>query len=109
MTVIYALACFGLAYVVGHSFITVALREAILGERTGEKVSFVLAVREWIVDMLECPACFGFWTGLIASLVGATPFALDAPAWASAMTWGLFTAGTNYTLARITNLVPPPT
>jgi hypothetical protein len=108
MTIIYALAAFGLAYIVGHSAITLAPREWLIGQRVGEKVGFVLATREWIVDMIECPACFGFWTGAVASLVGWVPFPLDAPAWACAFTWGLFTAGTNYVLARITNLITPP-
>lgn len=92
----YSIAAFGFAYIVGHSVITRQLREFIFD------VTFAgIPVLQWIVALLECPACLGFWTGFAAAMFDIVPsFGIG-----SAVLWGLFTAGSNYTLARLTRLI----
>lgn len=94
---------FGLAYIVGHSLITVGARRKLF-ER------FPL-----FVTMLECPACFGFWSGFITSFIAflLVPFAFEFGTWKGGITLlqnplalGVSTSGVNYLLARLTNLVP---
>jgi hypothetical protein len=66
--------------------------------------------RFWIVTLLECPVCFGFWTGLVAgTILGLTvrpiPILLAA---ALPPIGALYTAGSNFILARLTGLMPDP-
>lgn len=53
--VLYLLAAFGFAFVVGHSKISLPLREALANNARG--------FRLWLVALLECPGCLGWWTG----------------------------------------------
>jgi hypothetical protein len=70
----HALAAMGLAWIVGHSAISLPLRTA-LHRRS-----------PFLVELLECPGCFGFWTGLAVGLV-------QDPWWA--LPFALFTSATN--------------
>lgn len=99
----YIFAAFGLAYIVGHAAITKPLRSWLYRERLAGPWPLIIveAIGRTLVDLLECPACFGFWTGVIAVAFGA----LDATGFWMAVAWGLFTAGTNYTLAKVTRLI----
>lgn len=54
------MAAFGLAYIVGHAKISLGARTAVA--KRG-------ALGLWLVQLLECPACFGFWTGVVAGAV----------------------------------------
>lgn len=100
--IVYMLASLGLAYIVGHSKVTFRFRSwwsrwyhdwYPMAPADGDP---------WLLQMLECPACFGFWTGLAASVIGLVPFETR---W-SALAWALFTAGSNFLLGRITGLMP---
>lgn len=98
---VYIFAAFGLSYILGHSVATRRIRELLwfdqwLGTR-------FLATRRGFVTLLECPACLGAWVGLAAALLGLVPFETR---W-NVLIWALFTAGSNYTLARLTGLMPP--
>lgn len=88
----YVGTMFGLAYIVGHSTITLGIRE--------EMTRWMFVRR--LVDLLECPACFGFWCGVTAALIGAVPFDVEI---ANMIAWGLFTSGSNYAIAKITRLI----
>jgi hypothetical protein len=108
----YTVAAFGLAYIVGHSAISLPLR--ILMEPPdlrGPQDAF----RAWALMLIECPACFGFWTGLLGGMVYA---ALDGPLYPQegvlarllfAVGLALYTCGANFILARFTGLIPAPT
>lgn len=109
----YAIAAFGLAYIVGHSVISLPIRMAI--DPGQELRGPADAARAWILLLAECPACFGFWTGLFAGMLYA---ALDGPHYPregalAKLMWAvglaLFTTGSNFVLARLTNLIPAPT
>lgn len=54
----YTVAVFGLCYVVGHSGISLGVRTRLAG-----------AGHVRLVQLLECPACLGFWAGLGCVLV----------------------------------------
>lgn len=89
MLILWAFSHFGLAYIVGHSLISVGVRRWLY-ER-----------RPFLVDLLECPACFGFWSG---GLVGfALSLMLDSPHWFFVVP-GIFTSGCNRILAHFADL-----
>jgi hypothetical protein len=94
---VYTFAAFGLAYIVGHSVISKPVRLALYDVN-----------RRWslfILDLVECPACFGFWIGLIAALT-LLWFKLDALFTFPLVAFlPLYTSGANYTLGRITRLI----
>lgn len=101
----YAIAAFGLAYIIGFSTITLPLRIALGGESGSTATRPLLTVGrfgkpgEFICSLIECPACFGFWTGLIAGL-----FWPGHP-WYAAFGLALFTSGSNFILGRATRLI----
>ena len=97
---IYAVSSFGFAYVAGHSVISRPARE-------------VIAVwSPWIVDLIECPMCLGFWTGLASGLMlaltSAIPEAWQIPAVLAPPVLAFFTSGCNFMLGRVTGLVVSP-
>lgn len=125
----YAVTAFGLAYIVGHSVITRWIREWLAGldfvkcdacdrivvddhtevtsgwkcDACGSGIYYeVISPRRWIVMLLECPACFGFWIGVTTVVLGLTD---SAPTLRNAVALGLFTSGSNYILAKITRLI----
>lgn len=109
----YAIAAFGLAYIVGHSAISLPFRMAV---DPGEQLRGPSdALRAYFLVLVECPACFGFWTGLFGGMLYA---AADGPQYPregvlAKVLWAvglaLFTTGSNFILARLTNLIPSPT
>jgi hypothetical protein len=97
---VYTVAAFGLAYVLGHAVITQGIREALYQRG---------ALLAWLVILLECPACCGFWTGWFASLVFMVPpWDLSWPSLRVAGAAALYTAGSNFLLGRATKLVGHP-
>ena len=109
----YTVAAFGLAYIVGHSVISLPLRLAV---DPGPDVDSPAKVSwAWFLMLIECPACFGFWTGLFAGMVYV---AVDGPLYPregalARVLWAvglaLYTCGANFILARFTHLIPAPT
>ncbi|MBP6479873.1 MAG: DUF1360 domain-containing protein [Pseudomonadales bacterium] len=71
------------------------------------------AVRDFLVELLECPACFGTWTGFVVGLLVPQLPALvwpgALPLLAAAGLMATFTACSNYLLARLTGLTPSET
>ncbi len=57
--------------------------------------------RETIVDLLECPACFGFWCGVAMAIIGSVPIEVRF----NPVAWGLYTAGSNLILAKLTKII----
>jgi hypothetical protein len=126
---IFALAfvfgAFGLAFIVGHSKISEAFRSVIFEvgytrrlrsprpDDGGVPTGFVTAptvpwsnrpgllawVCRWFVALIECPGCFGFWTGLIFGW-----FRFDLPA-SHAIALGVVIAGTNTFLGLFSGLI----
>jgi predicted ABC-type sugar transport system permease subunit len=84
----YTVATFGLAYIVGFSKISFPTREWMANWK----------VLEWPLALLECPACLGFWAGLVYGLAITEP-----PL--SALGRGLYTCGANFLLAKWSGLI----
>lgn len=140
--VVYLLAAFGLAYIIGQSLITRRLREwawdvsfgvrkVIHCERCqtnfdpatlisrgqcpscSEQVDISSSMRGFFpfrifIQLIECPACFGFWTGLVGSLVVPTHSAFfpDFPLWLAVLVTGCMTTASNLLLAKLAGLMP---
>lgn len=66
---IFFAAHFGFAYIVGHSKLSFPFRAAFVGDGKS-------TLRQWIVALVECPACLGFWTGAFSGAF-AWPIALS--------------------------------
>lgn len=110
---VYSLAAFAVAYVIGHSKISLPLRLAIEPEppkkvdddegssirqvRTRE--SFSDSLRWWVLLLMECPACLGFWIGLLYGFSSRNEFG------ANPLELGFFTCGSNLLLARMAGLM----
>lgn len=95
--VLYALAAFGLAYILGHSLITRGAREWVYDFHFGDSGLYPL---RWLALLVECPACSGWWIGLAAGYhFQGIPLAIFA---------ALFTTSTNYLLGRATGLIARP-
>lgn len=105
---LWTLAHFGLAYVVGHSVITLPFRTSLWAPNR-EVLTLRDAQRVFLVTLLECPACFGFWAGGVA-IVFVAPFVgavRSFPPYVLAPAFALATSGSNYLLARLAGLIPP--
>lgn len=110
--ILYLLANFGFAYIVGFSKISVGARElldpgvALIDGRPKFK-SVGQAVRYWLLSLLECPSCIGFWTGG-ASGVLLVPNIIP-PLWtqpqAMFVFFGCVVAGSNLLCARAARLI----
>lgn len=93
---VYTLAAFGLAYVVGHAEITDGIRNW-LDERGPPIVQFFVA-------LVECPACFGWWTGTVVAVY----LALSGYPTEGVILAPFYTAATNFILGRVTGLIGRP-
>lgn len=99
-------AHFGLAYVVGFSGISLPFRTWFATKGT---------VGAFFVQLLECPACFGFWAGLLSAVLvpqqvflsGAFNGALVTSV-LHALLLGFAVAGINMATALLTGLVTSP-
>lgn len=132
---IYFLAAFGLSYIVGHSRISLPFRELLGGvpvvfdepDPEGIRIPITIAQRKkegkdpywevrpiipvvgpFLIAMVECPSCFGFWIGSAAGFIapGLVPVELRwvaTPFWA-ALVLGWSTAGLNQILSKVTKL-----
>lgn len=111
----YALASIGLSFIVGFSKISLPLR-VLVGGRTAHVVigghpevtptvrPLVPWLGPWLVALLECPGCLGFWVGVFTwcfrSELGLTFFSEPSHFFPTAFVWGLVTCATNMLGAR---------
>lgn len=123
--IVYLLAAFGLAYIVGHSTISLPFRKWLGGTPAKDDPTLYLTpmpakpgalgpLGDFLTALIECPACFGFWCGLIAALSGMIPVhpEFSDTIWPSTWRWftwpvmlGCVTAGSNFALSRLTRLI----
>lgn len=96
--IFYTLSTFGLAYILGHSVITKNTREALFA------LGSTFPPLRWFVLLLECPACLGFWIGLVAGLLISE--AEGVRYLLAAFAFACYTAGANFVLGKLTGLMP---
>jgi hypothetical protein len=89
------LVAFGLCYVVGHAKVSLGVREWLASHRRLRTV----------VELIECPACLGFWLGLVGGLCWPWLLPVGYPQWASAPLLGLATSASGYILGRATGWI----
>jgi hypothetical protein len=95
--IVYTVAAFGLAYIVGHSRISRPVRLALWDVGGFWAQTFV--------TLLECPACFGFWIGLA---MGLAAFNCNVLPWPAILAFPFYTTGMNFLLGRATGLITDP-
>jgi hypothetical protein len=95
----YLLAAFGFSYIVGHSKISRPVRLALwdVGDHS--------PILRYVVLLMECPACLGFWIGLITGIVAV--FAFDQHGFIP-VALSLITTAANFLLGRMTGLISDP-
>lgn len=120
LAIVYTLAAFGLAFIISFSKISLPIREWIapqiperrgtFGDYSASPAPFA-AARTWLLALLECPACLGFWTGVAAVLLDRYTGILAAftmtswPVPLAAIFLALYTCATNFILGSITKLI----
>lgn len=115
---LWLLGCFGFAYICGHSTISLRIRTIIGGLpmrmptdiEPGQAALPGLFGRPgaWLIALVECPACFGFWTGFVQAVAGAFPVAgqpLSMSHLAACVWIGCVVSGSNFILGRATRLI----
>ncbi len=101
---VYLLATFGLCYILGHSRLSLVPR--VLAAGVAERSSTVPRhLITWTLNLIECPACLGFWLGLAAGATGAAPWPLVTTIWLNALGWAFATCGAHYLLASWTGWI----
>lgn len=99
------LECFALAYIVGHSKISLPLRVFLGGipdQKTPIKPLFGY-FGSFLCELLECCACFGFWEGWVLGF-GAFWGFWTLPFEINPVALGLLVCGSNFVLSRLTRL-----
>jgi len=102
--VVYSFTVFGFVYVVGHAEITQPARDALFGSGG---ITPGLAVRRFILNLIECPACLSWWGGFITSC-SVFYYVLAAPFWPATLitfAFAFYSAGTSFVLGRLTGLI----
>lgn len=87
---VYSFVTFAIAWIVGHAHITFKLRKALI--QSG-------AIGEFLVTLLECAGCVGFWIGFAAFALHLAPAELTTW-WQSA----LFTSTSSLVLLRLSGM-----
>jgi len=122
--IVYTVAMFGLAYIVGHSAISLPFRTWLGGTPPKESLNVGLngtanpmitpgkagalgPLGDFLCALIECPACFGFWCGLLLGFVGLIfpPAELELVHHTWPVMLGCYTAGSNFALSRLTRLI----
>lgn len=100
ITVIYIFAGFGLAFIVGYSKISLPFRDLLDPHRDRSRFR---RLRLFLLELIECAACAGFWIGAAFALCDPVAFHITSP-WQSILVGAAF-SGTNFILGRLTGLI----
>jgi len=100
---LYSVACFGVSFAIGHSQISLPFRKLLNPTKV---IGPIGVIRAFLVALVECPPCLGFWCGL------AYGFAFR-PSWAESfyvtdkgvIELALYSCGSNLILARVVGLI----
>ena len=95
---IYAITVFGFEYIVGRSVISQFPREIYADVFQKSNIALFL------LALIECPACLGFWIGLIVALKWPL-YAASLIASDSVLLFAIFTSGTSLILGKLTRVM----
>ena len=115
--VLYFLAAFGFSFVVGHSKISLTIRELLAGipavaageptpeggialRALPEVPSLIPYVGPWLAALMECVGCLGWHLGFVAGASGFMALPLGLPWWGAGLFLAFATAATNLLLAK---------
>jgi len=107
---LYFLAAFGFAYVLGHSTITQSVRDRVALRCQSHPSTPRLRPKVYLrpfgllLELIECPACLGFWIGFMTGIMEKLP-PVSNPPWRDALIVGFATAGSNLLLAKFAGLL----
>lgn len=90
---IYTFAVFGLAYIVGHSKISLDFR------------TWLSTKSRWAIELLECVACLSFHTGWISYLLGVRIVGSYGPWWLDMIVAALYTCASSLVLGKFVGIV----
>ena len=99
---IYTIAAFGCAYVLGHSVASRRVREILWA------AGAIAPMWRWLVMLIECPACLGFWIGWAVWIATLSLWPIEPPWYLAGTAGAFYTAGSNFLLGRLTGLMPLP-
>ncbi len=99
---LFTVANFGLAFVVGHSKISMPLRMLI---DPGRIDSMAKAARAWLIMLLECPACLGFWGGGLYAHFTGYSFGFPAAGFLATLGFALYACGANFLLSALSGML----
>ena len=95
----YTFAVFGLCWGIGGSKLTLPIRVSFAAWiETEEAHGQPVRASAFLLDLIECPACLGFWFGLLFGFI-------DGAGYKGAISIAFYTAGVNYLLGRLTGLI----
>ncbi len=101
--VFWFLVAFGVAFVFGHSKISLPFR-IVLGGQEGHAPA-VPVLGPLVVALLECCGCFGWWLGLTAAIFWPALVPFELALWQRALMLAFATSGTNLLLGRFAGMV----
>jgi hypothetical protein len=115
LLIFYSFAAFGFCWIVGHARVTQIPREWIATQANlvsdfrsgGEKVI------GYLLELIECPACLGWWVGVTTGCLLLVAWPYPVPLFSSHFFFagfdifalGCYTAGVNFCLGRATGLI----
>lgn len=99
---IYCLVTFGANWGAGHAELSYPARLLISGRDRPK--SFLRPLRAWLLKLLECPGCLGFWLGVVAVATELAPMEFPHSV-GGAVACGLFTSASNLLLAKYVGLL----
>lgn len=108
---VYTFCAFGLAYCLGSSKISLLYRSPLAslaksGLQDGAKPKQMMggAVASFFLTLIECPACTGFWIGVVFARTDIGRDLITGSLWITGWILGLWTVATNLILARLAGL-----
>jgi hypothetical protein len=109
--VLASIVAFGFWFAIGASKISLLWREPLAALTdlctrdpiTPQKV-LGRSISWFILNLLECPACTGFWIGVLFAKTDPAQSMISGTTWVTGWIWGFYFLTTNLIIARIAGL-----
>lgn len=111
LLLVYTMCAFGLAYSLGSSKLSLVWRSLLAHlVAAGKKPEASSALRlfgalaSFVLVLIECPACTGYWIGVACAQTETAQSVLKAEPFEASLIFGFWTVATNLILARLAGL-----